>query len=111
MSITIYHNPRCSKSRTALKYLEGKGVLFHKHLYLEDPIPKDILSNALITLGDAMIRSGEADYKAHIKGKNLTGEVLIKTMLMYPKTIERPLVVNGHKMALGRPLENIEEIL
>lgn len=109
--ITIYHNPRCSKSRAALALLEEKAVNFETHLYLEKSMPKDVLIKALEQLGDAMLRQNEADFKEHIKGKNLEGLTLVEVMLQYPKTIERPLVVNGEKMALGRPLENIEEIL
>lgn len=109
--ITIYHNPRCSKSRAAVALLEEKGLTFNTHLYLEKPMPKNVLLTALDTLGDIMVRQGEADYKEHIKGQNLQGEELANIMLKFPKTIERPLVVNGSKMALGRPIENIEEIL
>ena len=109
--ITIYHNPRCSKSRAAVALLEEKGLTFNTHLYLENPIPKNVLLTALEILGESMIRKNEADYKEHIKGKNLQGEELVNAMLQFPKTIERPLVVNGSKMALGRPIKNIEEIL
>lgn len=111
MSITIYHNPRCSKSRNAVDLLEEKGVNYETHLYLENPMPQTVLLKALETLGESIIRKNEADYKEHIKGKNLQGEELANIMLKFPKTIERPLVVNGSKMALGRPIENIEEIL
>ena len=70
-----------------------------------------MLLTALEILGESMIRKNEADYKEHIKGKNLQGEELVNAMLQFPKIIERPLVVNGSKMALGRPIKNIEEIL
>lgn len=109
--ITIYHNPRCSKSRNAVKLLQDKGLDFNTHLYLENPMPKDVLLKALNTLGNSMVRKTEADYKESIKGKNLEGEALAEAMLEFPKTIERPLVTNGDKMALGRPLENVEAIL
>jgi arsenate reductase len=111
MDITLYHNPRCSKSREALKLLEDKGLAFNVHLYLEKPMSEETLSKALDTLGETMIRTGEPDYKEHIKGQDLSCDALVKVMLAYPKTIERPLVFVGDKMALGRPLENIEEIL
>lgn len=109
--IIIYHNPRCSKSRTTLALLEEKGVDIDVRLYLEKPMEASHLTNALNKLGDKMIRKGEADYKEFIKPNGLEGEELVKAMLSYPKTIERPLVINGEKMALGRPPEDVLEIL
>lgn len=109
--ITIYHNPRCSKSREAFKLLQEKGVNFNVRLYLEEGMDKDVLSLALKTLGEQMIRQKEDEYKRFIAGKNLSHDELVEALLRHPKTIERPLVTNGKKMALGRPLTNVEEIL
>ena len=109
--VTIYHNPRCSKSRQTLALLEEKGVIPIVHLYLEEPMPQQVLEKALTTLGDQAVRKGETEYKEHIKGKGLEGADLAKAMLEYPKTIERPLVTNGPKMALGRPPEAVLDIL
>ena len=109
--ITIYHNPRCSKSRQTLQLLQEKGVDANVHLYLENPMPKDILAKAIDVLGESMIRKNEADYKEHIKPLGLEGIELVEAMLKHPKTIERPLVVNGQRLALGRPPESVLEIL
>tara|TARA_Y100000296_G_scaffold20623_1_gene24490 strand:+ start:8922 stop:9257 length:336 start_codon:yes stop_codon:yes gene_type:complete len=111
MTITIYHNPRCSKSRQAVQFLQEQNIPFQTHLYLEEPMPKEVLKKALETLGDAIIRTGEADYKTHIKGQNLSTDALVEAMLAHPKTIERPLLTHGDKMAVARPLENIQGIL
>lgn len=110
--ITIYHNPRCSKSRQTLQILEENGVTPTVYLYLENPMPAEILKKAMDVLGEkAMSRTGEVDYKENIKGQSLEGDALVAKMLEFPKTIERPLVVNGDKMAMGRPPESVLEIL
>lgn len=110
--LTIFHNPRCSKSRQALAIIEESGVEHAVHLYLENPMPVDILKKALETLGeDVMCRKGESDYKEHVKGKNLDTNSLVQTMLTYPKIIERALVVSGNEMVMGRPPENVKGLL
>ena len=109
--IIIYHNPRCSKSRQTLALLQEKGVDLDVRLYLENPMEKAHLTEALNKFGAEMVRTGEDDYKTFIKPNGLTGEALVNAMLSHPKTIERPLVINGNKMALGRPPEAVLEIL
>lgn len=109
--ITIYHNPRCSKSRATLAILEESGAEFNVHLYLEQPAPRSILERAWDTFGEAILRKGEADYKAYMAGKNLSKEEVIEALLAHPKILERPLVVNGEKIALGRPPERVKSLL
>lgn len=109
--VIIYHNPRCSKSRQTLTLLEEKGVDLDVRLYLETPMDTNHLTSALNEIGDAMVRKGEADYKEFIKPHGLEGESLVEAMLAHPKTIERPLVIHGERMALGRPPESVLEIL
>ncbi len=110
----IYHNPRCSKSRQTLKLLEENGQEPTIIKYLEDTPTKKELTNILNMLGipaHKLVRRGEAIYKDNYKGKELSEEEWIDAMIKYPKLIERPIVVNGNKAALGRPPEDVLEIL
>lgn len=110
--ITVYHNPRCSKSRQALAWLEEAGAAHQVHLYLEEGMPRDVLKKAIETLGEkVMVRTGEAEYKEHIKNKGLNLQELVDVMLAYPKTIERPLCVKGAQMVMARPAENLDILL
>ncbi len=112
--MTIYHNPRCRKSREGLRYLESKGVEFHIVKYLETPLDKGELTELIAKLGIEpieLVRTKEAVWKEHFKGKNLTREQVIEAMAQYPKLMERPVVVNGDKAVLARPAGRIEEIL
>lgn len=109
----IYHNPRCSKSRQALAYINEKGDTADVIEYLKD-IPtkkemKDLLKKLGIPAVD-LIRKGEQDYKDHFKGKDLTDDEWIDAMIKYPKLIERPIIVLGNKAVIGRPAERIEEL-
>lgn len=109
--VIIYHNPRCRKSRETLALLEAENVPLDVRLYLEKPMDKEHLAKALAEFGEKMIRKAESDYKEFIKPHNLEGDALISVMLQHPKTIERPLVVCGDKLALGRPPETVLGIL
>lgn len=110
----IYHNPRCSKSRETLKLIEENGVKVEIVTYLEN-IPtaaelKEILGKLGLEAKD-IIRKGEAAFKENFKGKTLSEEEWIAAMMAYPKLIERPIVVKGNKAVLGRPPENVLELL
>lgn len=110
--IKIYHNSRCSKSRQTLALLPSKGVDIIN--YLETPPTKEELENILKLLDmqpSQLVRKGEAIWKENFKGKNLSEDDYLQAMLDYPKLIERPIVVNGDKAAIGRPPENVLEIL
>ncbi|PHR46083.1 MAG: arsenate reductase (glutaredoxin) [Fluviicola sp.] len=110
----IYHNPRCSKSRQTLQLLEENGVSPEVVLYLEDVPSKSDLKNILKKLeisAEKLIRKGEKDYKENFKGKSLSEDEWIDAMIKFPKLIERPIFVKGNKAVIGRPPENILDIL
>ncbi|MDA9091044.1 arsenate reductase (glutaredoxin) [Porticoccaceae bacterium] len=112
---TIYHNPRCSKSRQTLEILRSKGVEPEIMLYLETPLDKPTLVGLLkkLALSAAqLVRRSEQDFKDNNLGaSDVTEQQLIDAMLKYPKLIERPIVVVGDRAVLGRPPENVLELL
>ncbi|CAM1363571.1 conserved hypothetical protein [Tenacibaculum litoreum] len=112
--IKIYHNPRCSKSRQGLEILENSGKEFETVKYLET-IPsteelKEVISLLNISPID-LVRKNEKIWKEEYKGKELSDSEIIKAMVENPKLIERPIVINGNKAVVGRPPENIKEII
>jgi len=110
----IYHNPRCSKSRQTLELLKERGQQVEIIEYLNDVPTKSELTGVIKMLGIApveLIRKGEAIYKSEFRGKELSDEEWIDAMIAHPKLIERPIVVNGNKAALGRPPERVLEII
>ena len=112
--IKIYHNPRCSKSRLGVAYLEDKNVEFEIVKYLDNPFTIEELTTVLSKLNLApieVIRKNEAIWKSDFKGKTLSDAELIEAMVKNPKLIERPIVVNGSKAVVARPTERIDEIL
>ena len=114
MGVKIYHNPRCSKSRAALNLLEEKGVDFHVVEYLkETPTAEeiDVLLNKLDMEPLDLMRKGEDEFKAYVKGKDLSHDELIALLVEHPKLIERPIVANDIKAAIARPLELILPII
>ncbi len=112
--IKIYHNPRCRKSREGLDLLEKSGKDFEVVLYLENvPTPNE-LQTILKQLGIPameLIRKNEAIWKEKYKGKTLSENEIINAMVENPKLIERPIVVNGNRAVIGRPLEEINKIV
>ncbi len=115
MSVKIYHNPRCSKSRQTLELIRGKGIEPMVVEYLSDTPSADELKAILAKLGKAprdILRKGEAVYKElRLKDASLSDEALIEAMVANPILIERPIVVSGKKAALGRPPEDVLDIL
>lgn len=112
--IVVYHNPRCSKSRCALDFLNAQKVDFTVVEYLKDVPTKAELTTIIDQLGiapEALIRKGEEDFKLHFKGKPLSNDEWIEAMLQFPKLIERPIVVVGGKAVVARPTERILELL
>ena len=110
----LIHNPRCSKSRQTLQLLEEKGINPDVRLYLKDELSKEELKSILKKLdvpASSIIRKGEKDYKENFKGKELSDEEWIDAMLKFPNLIERPILVNGDKAKVGRPPEDVLEIL
>lgn len=114
-AMTLYHNPRCSKSRSALQLLEERGLTPAIVRYLETPLSAAQLQDLLAKLGipaRQLLRSGEDEYKSlGLSEPNLTDAQLIEAMAAQPKLIERPILVVGEKAVIGRPPENILEIL
>lgn len=112
--IKIYHNPRCSKSRQGLSILEESGKEFEIVKYLEEELNAKGLETIISKLGIKpidLIRKNEAIWKTDYKGKVLSDNDIIDTMIKHPKLIERPIVVNGNKAVIGRPPESIENII
>lgn len=112
--ITIYHNPRCSKSRQTLELLKAQGIEPQVELYLDSPPSAERLSDLLGKLGieaSQLVRKNETYYKENLRGLELTENELIKAMIENPKLIERPIVVAGERAALGRPPEAVLEII
>jgi len=114
MSYTIYHNPRCTKSRQGLAYLKERGIDPIIKEYLKEVPTKEELSEVVKRLGikaEDLIRKTEADYKDKFKGRSLSDEEWIDAMLQYPKLIERPIIIHGNKAVVARPTERIDELL
>ena len=115
MSVKIYHNPRCSKSRETLSLLEEKGTETEIIEYLKTPPDEDTLKNIIKTLGInalQLVRVHEDEFKqAGLDKEGISDDEIIKAMIKFPKLIERPIVVNGNKVAIGRPPKNILSIL
>ncbi|PBQ16585.1 arsenate reductase (glutaredoxin) [Pseudomonas congelans] len=113
--LTLYHNPRCSKSRGALELLHARGLTPDIVLYLETPLDADRVRDLLGKLGIGarqLLRTGEDDYKQlNLADPSLSDEQLIAAMAAHPKLIERPILVAGDKAVIGRPPENILELL
>lgn len=112
--IKIYHNNRCSKSRCGLELLENSGKPFEVVKYLEDIPTQNEIKELIKLLGIKpidLVRTNEAIWKEHYKGKTLTDAEIINAMAENPKLIERPIVVNGNKAVVGRPPERILEII
>ncbi|QQD19755.1 arsenate reductase (glutaredoxin) [Spongiibacter nanhainus] len=112
---TIYHNPRCSKSRQTLQLLEENGIEAEVIRYLETPPDAATLAELLEKLGlepRQLLRKGEAEYKElGLADSSLSDDDLIKAMVAAPKLIERPIVVKGARAVLGRPPENVLELI
>jgi len=113
MTVTIYHNPRCSKSRQTLELLRENGVEPTIVEYLETPPSASELTAIIAKLGKTaaeIVRKKEAAEEG-IDVATLDNEALIKALAAHPRAIERPIVVNGDKAAVGRPPESVLDIL
>ncbi|GHD32597.1 arsenate reductase [Halioglobus pacificus] len=110
----IYHNPRCSKSRNTLALLQEHGVQPEVILYLETPPDRKVLQALLAALNkqpSELVRRGEADYKEAGLSKASDEAAVLDAMVAFPKLIERPIVVAGERAILGRPPENVLELI
>ena len=113
--LTLYHNPRCSKSRGALELLEQRGLAPTIVRYLETPPDAATLKALLGKLGIAprqLLRTGEDEYKTlDLANPALSDAQLIDAMTQHPKLIERPILIAGDKAVIGRPPEKVLELL
>jgi arsenate reductase len=110
----ILHNPRCRKSREGLKILEDSGQDFTIVEYLKEPLTKEQLSEVLSKLGMSamdLVRKNEKEWKENFKGKEMSEEEVVAAMVAHPKLIERPIVISGDRAVVGRPPENISQLL
>ena len=110
----IYHNNRCSKSRSGLQLLKDSGQDFEIIDYLKNPLSEKEIKELLKKLGFTpiqLVRKNEAIWKENYRGKKLTDNDIIKAMATHPKLIERPIVIKGDKAVIGRPSENINELI
>jgi len=109
--ITIYHNPRCKKSRAGLARLEEKGEEFEIKNYIKQGITVDELKEILMRINvpsHELIRTQEADYKNKYKGRNFTDDEWIKIMAENPKLIKRPIILKKYKAVWADPPENMD---
>lgn len=112
--VQIIHNPRCGKSREGMLFLKENGIEFQEILYLENPLTKIEIITILKKLGISpsdWVRKNEDIYKTHFKNRILSNEEWIDALVEFPKLMERPVVINGDKAIIGRPVENIAKIL
>jgi arsenate reductase len=113
--LTLYHNPRCSKSRGALELLEARGLVPTVVRYLETPLNAAQLKALLTKLGLSarqLLRTGEEEYKTlNLADATLSETQLIAAIAEHPKLMERPILETSDKAIIGRPPENVLEIL
>lgn len=112
--MTLYHNPRCSKSRAALELLQSRGLNPAVVRYLETPLSEDRLATLVDKLGvsaRSLLRKGEEEYQAlGLAASEVTEEQIIKAMAMHPKLIERPILETDTRAVVGRPPERVLEL-
>ena len=111
----IFHNSRCSKSRQALQILQDNNcdieIINYLETNLDIPLIKDVLKKLSLKPRD-ILRTSEQDYKDNnLKQDDLSDDDLIEYMIKYPKLIERPIVIKGHTAVLGRPPENVLNLI
>ena len=111
---TIYHNPRCSKSRETLALLEHAGISARVVEYLKTPPTAAELKAIVTKLGiepEQLVRKSEDVYKSRYAGKTLSAAQWIEALVEHPVLIERPIVIKGKQAILGRPPENVKKLL
>ncbi|MTI40865.1 arsenate reductase (glutaredoxin) [Fulvivirga lutimaris] len=112
--LSIFHNPRCGKSRNTLAIINEKNLDIEVVEYLKTPPSAAQLEAIVKKLGikpEELIRKGEKVFKENYKGKQLTESDWIKAMVEHPILIERPIVIKGDKAVIGRPPENVLSII
>lgn len=112
--ITIYHNPRCGKSRECLAFIQNSNLEYEIVKYLDNPLSFEELSDIIQKLNIepiALIRTNESIWKENFKSKNLSNQQIIQTMVDFPILMERPIAVKGSKAVIARPFDKINDIL
>lgn len=113
-AIVIYHNPRCSKSRSACEMITARGLNAEVIDYLKTPPKHDELRDLLNKLGmkaEELVRRGEPVFKEKYAGRTLSDDQWLDALVAHPILIERPIVVCGARAVIGRPPENVLELL
>ena len=112
--ITIYHNPKCSKSREGICFLENKNIEFETIKYIDETVTIGELQSILKKLNYKpieLVRTKEKIWIENYKNRQLSDGEIIKAMVQNPKLIERPIIINGNKAVVARPVDKINEIL
>lgn len=112
--ITIYHNPRCRKSREALEVLKNSGLEHELRLYLQDTLSRQEITQLLEQLNmpaENLVRKGEAIWKDNYKGKSLSESDFVQALVEHPKLIQRPILATKGHAVVGRPIENVYSLL
>ena len=113
--LTIFHNPRCSKSREALKLIQDNHCDHSIFLYLEANLKKSDIKNVIRILNISprdLLRKSEEAYKLNnLKNESYSNEQLIDVMIKYPKLIERPIIIKGDQAVIGRPPEKVLDLI
>ena len=113
-AIVIYHNPRCSKSRSACELIAARGINAEVIDYLKTPPNQDELRGLLKKLAmkaEEVVRRGEPVFKENYAGQTLSDEQWLDALVAHPILIERPIVVRGARAVIGRPPEKVLELL
>lgn len=114
MAITLYHNPRCSKSRQALALLEEHGAEVTLRHYLDDPLSEKELRDLMSRLdadGQRLVRTQEPEWQAVEENNLQDQEQVIHAIVAYPKLLERPIADDGKRAIIGRPPEDVLALL
>lgn len=112
--ITIYHNPKCSKSRDCLAFIENSKNEYEIIKYLETPLSYEEIDDIIKKLKIKpieLIRSNEPIWSEKFEGRKLVRKQIINAMVKYPILIQRPIAVNGDKAIIARPFEKIQAII
>jgi len=112
--LTIYHNPRCAKSREGLNYLRKSGFKFDVVQYLNNPLGEEDLKRILMKLNlkpCQVIRTKEDIYRKELKGKTFTDDEWITIILQNPRLLQRPIVEGKYKAVIALPAERVEEVM
>ena len=114
MKYIIYHNPRCRKSREALKYLKDNGYDFEVRDYIKNLLSIEEIVELIESLKIKpieLVRKNEAIWKENFKNKNLDDSQIISALSKYPKLIERPIVTKGKSSIIARPVDKLLNFL